>query len=226
MSKQPEKHTAKTIYSVLKERILNWDYIPGQRFTEKTLCDEFAVSRIPVREALSMLIDNGLVLKERNVGCSVRKLSVENIDHIYEMRTALELYAVEEFAFTPASSIKISDLKLEWEQHAKFPPDGAIDPIFWGDADERFHEGLVDLLENPVFSKAMHDANSQLRFLRVKNINTFDRLKTTCDEHLLILALIEQGRRSEARDRLRENILLGRNNVQASFKEALMKAFL
>ncbi|MDF7800352.1 GntR family transcriptional regulator [Pontiellaceae bacterium B1224] len=225
MSEQPQKHTAKSIYGVLKKRILDWEYIPGQRFTEKTLCEEFAVSRVPVREALSMLIDNGLVIKERNIGCSVRKLSVEDINHLYELRTALELYAIDVFAAKPEAAVKISDLKLEWMEHALFSEEGDIDPVFWSDADEHFHQTLVNMLENPALSKALHDVNAQLRFLRVKDITTFARLKRTCKAHLAILESIEQGKPTEARTQLHKNILMGRNNVQESFKKALVQAF-
>jgi DNA-binding GntR family transcriptional regulator len=222
MSEQPKKHTAKTIYTVLKKRILDWEYIPGQRFTEKTLCEEFAVSRVPVREALSMLIDKGLVIKERNVGCRVRKLSVEDINHLYELRIALELYAIEVFAATPAAALKVADLKMEWLEYALFSEEGDVDPVFWSAADERFHETLVDMLENPALSKALHDVNDQLRFLRMKDITTFTRLKRTCKAHLAILESIEQGKPSEARTRLHKNILMCRNNEQESFKERFL----
>ena len=49
------------IYNVLKQRIVDWGYPPGRRLIEDELCHEFGVSRVPVREALSMLEEKNLV---------------------------------------------------------------------------------------------------------------------------------------------------------------------
>ncbi len=225
MGKESLKHSAKTIYEVLKNRILSWESLPGQRITEQALCEEFKVSRVPVREALRMLIDTGLVDKVPNVGCRVRKLSVEDINQLYELRTALELYAVEVLAGMPDAMARIADLKAEWTAHSTRTEAGKPDPAFWRNADERFHETLVDSLANPVLSKALRDVNERIRFLRAKDITTLERLKNTCSAHMDILAAIEQGSPRKARKLLHQNILMGRSNVQESFKEALMKAY-
>lgn len=219
------KHTAKTICEALKHRILHLDYLPGYRFTEQALCSEFEVSRIPVREALSMLIDMGLVDKVRNVGCRVRKLSLEDIDHLYELRTALELYAVEALAALDDAADRIDAVMKEWVEHSTFDDNEPIEPAFWADADERFHETLVNALGNPVLSKALKDVNEQLRFLRLKDITSHERLARTCDKHLKILVAIRNHEPQAARKQLHENILMGKANVQESFKEALMAAY-
>jgi DNA-binding GntR family transcriptional regulator len=52
------------VFSVLKERIIHWEYAPGHRFTEEALCEEFGISRSPVREALRMLVENRLPTKD------------------------------------------------------------------------------------------------------------------------------------------------------------------
>jgi DNA-binding GntR family transcriptional regulator len=224
MRDKPQKYTAKSICAELKQRILNWEYIPGQRFTEQALCDEFRVSRIPVREALSMLIDTGLVKKKRNVGCQVRELTVEDINHLYELRTALELYAIEILTARPDAPECIADLKKEWADYAADAETVLIDPVYWSNADEHFHETLVASIDNPILYKALHDVNAQIRFLRVKDITSNDRLVRTCKAHAAILEAIESGSPAEARKRLHDNILMGRNNVHESFKKVLKQA--
>src|SRR3954469_2727411 len=86
------------IFGVLKARIIRWQYPPGYRLTEDTLCNEFGVSRIPVREALHMLVENALADRVPHRGCTVKQLNLEEIHELYEMRLALELYAVEQLA--------------------------------------------------------------------------------------------------------------------------------
>jgi len=48
-------HLGPQILRGLRERILSWHYPPGHHLAEKTLCEEFSASRIPVREALKAL---------------------------------------------------------------------------------------------------------------------------------------------------------------------------
>lgn len=225
MSKPLKKNTAKTICSVLKHRILHLEYLPGHRFTEQALCDEFKVSRIPVREALRMLIDMGLVDKVRNVGCRVRKLSLEDIDQIYELRLALELYAIEILSAREDSGSKVADLTARWEKYAKTDQSVVIDPEFWADADEHFHESLTNTLENQPLSTALHDVNERIRFLRLKDITTYDRLKRTCAKHLEILEAVRKHDSRVARKLLHENILMGKANVKDSFQEAILTAY-
>ena len=225
MSGPVKKHTAKTISAVLKYRILHLEYLPGHRFTEQAICDEFEVSRIPVREALSMLIDMGLVDKVRNVGCRVRKLTLEDIDQIYELRIALELYAIEILADREDSGSRVADLTAAWKIYAATDPSVPINPEFWADADEHFHESLVQTLDNKPFFNALHDVNERIRFLRLKDITSYERLERTCAKHLEILEAVAQHDGRAARKLLHENILMGKVNVKNSFEEAIIAAY-
>ncbi|MDQ2691396.1 MAG: GntR family transcriptional regulator, partial [Chloroflexota bacterium] len=58
MRELPSSTLSTDVFSTLKERIIRWEYAPGHRLTEERLCEEFGVSRSPVREALRMLVEN------------------------------------------------------------------------------------------------------------------------------------------------------------------------
>src|SRR5690606_8096834 len=64
-------HLSGQILAELRERVLNWRYPPGHHLGEVALCAEFSASRIPVREALRALAEQGLVEKVPNQGCFV-----------------------------------------------------------------------------------------------------------------------------------------------------------
>ena len=72
-------HLGKEILRSLRERILNWHYPPGRHLGEEMLCAEFSASRVPVREALRVLAEQGLVDKVPNQGCYVKQPDVEGI---------------------------------------------------------------------------------------------------------------------------------------------------
>ena len=67
----------------------------GQRVVEEELASKLNVSRGPVREALTLLSQEGLVHLERHRGATVAVLSLDGVDEIYSLRTALERLAAE-----------------------------------------------------------------------------------------------------------------------------------
>src|SRR4029077_5937351 len=84
-----------SLIATLKERIVTWRYPPEFRLTEDALCREFGVSRSPVREALRVLATTGYVRRTDTRGYAVRQVNVKEVEELYEVRLALELYVVE-----------------------------------------------------------------------------------------------------------------------------------
>ena len=69
---------------------------PGAPLVETALSERFDVSRGPLREALRQLIEEGLVVTVPYTGTHVAALSVEDVSEIYSLRTALEIFAIEQ----------------------------------------------------------------------------------------------------------------------------------
>ena len=67
----------------------------GQRLVEEELASNLKVSRGPVREALVLLSQEGLVHMEHHRGASVAQLNLDGVNEIYSLRTALERLAAE-----------------------------------------------------------------------------------------------------------------------------------
>jgi len=66
---------------------------PGQRLIELDLARRFAVSRVPLREALKTLEAQGIVAREQNRGVRIVELDDARIDRVCEVRAALETIA-------------------------------------------------------------------------------------------------------------------------------------
>ncbi len=84
-------------YARLRELILN-EYSPGQALSEQELANLVGVSRTPIREALFRLEKDGLVTIVPRRGPFVAALTVKDIHELFEVREALELYAVRRAA--------------------------------------------------------------------------------------------------------------------------------
>lgn len=102
-----KKSSIDRVYDVLKGRILNCEYKPGQLIFEKDIVEELKVSRTPVREALNILSGEGLVTIIPKRGVQVAPLSIKRTRQIYEIRKLLEPLSISQAIKT----IKPSDIE-------------------------------------------------------------------------------------------------------------------
>jgi DNA-binding GntR family transcriptional regulator len=217
-----EQNLSESIYVRLSERILRRDFLPGQRFTEEALCEEFGVSRSPVREALHMLAEGGLIEKRPKLGYSVRLLDFKEIDELYDLRLALEEFVVARICRQGMDEGKL-DLLLQWwsDLRDRLPETANLMPA----ADEEFHETLSTLVKNDALVKALHDIDRRIHFVRLADITSNDRAVATCLEHIELLGAIRDRDVDRALKVLRRNIEGGRSSVERAIKEALAHAY-
>jgi len=81
--------------SVLRERVIDGTYVPGQRILEAALQQEFGFSNGPIREALQVLVADGLAQRSPWQGVRVIELGQDEIVHLFELRSALLEHAAE-----------------------------------------------------------------------------------------------------------------------------------
>lgn len=75
---------------VLRDAILSHHFKPGQKLVERVLTEATGVSRTSVREALSQLQAEGLVMRVANKGMYVTRVTETEARQIYEMRSIIE----------------------------------------------------------------------------------------------------------------------------------------
>src|SRR5580765_7999038 len=78
----------------LRDAILRGALQPGEKIVEEQLCADFGISRAPLREALRLLGQQGLVEHLPRRGVRVTQLSARDIDELFTLRDALEQFAV------------------------------------------------------------------------------------------------------------------------------------
>jgi len=82
------------VHDRLRDEIISGRYPPGTRLNESQIAREFEISRIPVREALVRLRENGLVMKHDRRGMFVTELTLEERQKINSVRIILESEAL------------------------------------------------------------------------------------------------------------------------------------
>ncbi len=218
-----EANLSSDVCTRLSERILKWEYPPGYRLTEEELCAQFSVSRSPVREALGMLVERGLVDKKARQGYSVRRLDLREINELYDVRLVLELSVIERLCRKGLDEETIAGLERQWTEYRdNLPAMSATAAI----ADEEFHEILAREADNGVLSRMLGEVDKKIHFVRSADIVNPDRLRETCADHLEILSALRRRDKAAASEALARNIEWGRTNVEAAIKDALVRAHL
>ena len=78
------------IYRIIKDRILFLEYKPGQILNEKTLAEEFGVSRTPLREVLSRLVWAQLARILPRTGTMITEIEFQKMMHVFQIRFEIE----------------------------------------------------------------------------------------------------------------------------------------
>jgi DNA-binding GntR family transcriptional regulator len=131
----------------LREMIVTGALKPGQRLVEKQLCEHFAISRTPLREALKTLATEGLVRLLPNRSAVVAELDLAEIEALYDVTATLEIHAAS-LACAQASDAGIAEFgALHYAMVARFHA-GDLSAYF--DINQQVHRKLVELAGNPV----------------------------------------------------------------------------
>ena len=130
----------------LEEDIIFGRFAPGSRLVEDTLMQRYSASRHFVRQALFQLERQGIVLREKNIGATVRFYSAEEVRQIYEVREMLTRQAALMIALpAPASLIaQLSELQRQYCAQAD-----AQDLRGIHETNDAFHLALFSACGNP-----------------------------------------------------------------------------
>lgn len=82
-------------YTLITKMLMSSELIPGQKLSEQRIATACGISRTPVREAIRRLTEEGLLYQKPSSGTYVATLDRHHLTDAYEVRMALECFAVE-----------------------------------------------------------------------------------------------------------------------------------
>ena len=172
----------------IERMILAGEIATGEWLNESALSQRFGISRGPVREALRTLEESGLVRQEKNRGVFVRQISVEEANHIYDLREALDELIGRKVAVT-AEPRQIKELyalveKMEAAGHTN-------DLARYYSLNLRFHDVLAQFTGNRSLITAYRRLINELHLFRLRGLAQFGGLQTSNEEHRKIVKAIE-----------------------------------
>ncbi|MGQ9630635.1 MAG: GntR family transcriptional regulator [bacterium] len=183
------------VYQIIRQRILDNVYEPGEKLTLEQFVGEFGISRTPVKEAFDRLQTEGLVRIFPQRGTYVAELSTKEIRDIFDARIMFETYAVEEFIenFTPERR-----RRLERYMEA-LSREGAEEK----DTDLEFHRYLVESSGNDDLIKLYDILAAKIRFVLIYHDAN---ARVTREEHDRIIRSILARDVAGAKEALREHL--------------------
>lgn len=190
-----------TAYEVLKEWIITLRLPPGTPLREDVLAEKIGVSKTPLRAALVELIRDELVESEPYKGSRVALLGPQSLRPIFQMREALEGYAIATFAreSTPEQREELIDID---RRRAVAAERGDLEAAAALDA--RFHTYPVDVLDNSYMSKVINnvaDHRRRLRHVLDASVHPID-----ANDHGRLLTALADGDARAAQDAVIDGI--------------------
>lgn len=188
--------TAEMIADRLREAIMRGHLAPGAQLGEADLAARFEVSRGPVREAMQRLVSEGLLYSIRNRGIFVIELADADVVDIYRARTAIEGGALD----------LILQGRREIAYEALAPSVAAMvahaesgDTVGVSDADQAFHEALMDSAGSPRLVRAARTLLIETRMCLGALQTTYPDLREQAREHVELREVIGTGPARRAR---------------------------
>jgi DNA-binding GntR family transcriptional regulator len=167
------------VYERLRSDIAHGRIAPGQRLSEQGIAEALGVSRTPVREALSQLMSDGLLVALGR-GYAAPDLTPANIDDIYEMRLLLEP-PIGRHAASQASHDQVVALRRAIDDEAATA--GDADPDGFIDANLRYREALFATCPNSRLAWCASLFNDQIRRVMLMTLGPAENRRTTVEFH-------------------------------------------
>ncbi|TRW82430.1 GntR family transcriptional regulator [Mycolicibacterium sp. 018/SC-01/001] len=176
----------------LRDAILSGQLEPGEKIIEEQLCADLGISRAPLREALRLLAQQGLVEHLPRRGSRVAAWSPRDILQLFELRFVLERHAIE-----TALPLTDPDSQLAPIRSALRRMDSARDALDRDDAHREFHAAVVTLADNRQLDIALAPILLKLQLPMAKNLREEAQQHGDpadgVDRHRAILAALESN---------------------------------
>lgn len=150
------------IRDTLRTRIFEGHYPAGTRLIERDLAAEFGVSRLPVREALRMLRQEGLIEDRLPKGAVVRGLSDKDVRDLFAVRLALEVLA-SRLAAQCATNDDLERLEALLDRAAEALARGSV--LEAHRANNEFHDLITQIADNGFLKSALEPLQGQMHWL-------------------------------------------------------------
>jgi DNA-binding GntR family transcriptional regulator len=187
--------TAGRVADILRDRIAEGYFAPGDRLPEDEIGRALAVSRNTLREAFRLLTHERLLVHEMNRGVFVRRLTVDDVMDLFRLRRLLECAAVSAVGSHGLRGSRAADLSAL--RDAVKAGRNAARRRRWqdlGTANIRFHQAIGALAGSPRVDEVMRGLLAELRLVFHAMADPRRFHEPYLDRNVEILQALEAGK--------------------------------
>ena len=171
-------------YDKIQDLIVEGAFVPGQKLKIQELKERFNVGQSPIREALSRLINSGLVEAFENKGFRVAQISEEEILDIYRTYTQIELLALKQAMELGDDAWEASIVAALHHLSLAETKSATIDYATWSERNYAFHVALISGCLSPLLMQIRADIYRRFdRYCQLAFRQTKNRLDANHEEH-------------------------------------------
>lgn len=214
------RSTGEVIAQTLKEMIHEAEFEPGQQLVQENIARMFGVSRVPVRDALQILINMGIAVNIPRRGVIVRPFSRKLLDELFEVRKVLEGAAIQKAirGATPELIESLNELIRKQSEALK-----TVDVKQNEKLDDEFHRVLYKSIDN----RTLHELifNNWERIKQARSSSTVDPkhgkqwISKSIERHNKVIQALRKEDESLAYQVIVENIESSRQEITMSLEE-------
>lgn len=189
---EPRTIERRSLHHELVERIrpliVESQLVPGSKVPEKDLCEQFNVSRTPLREALKVLAAEGLVRLEPNRGAWVTSVTIEEVNEVFPILTVLEALSGELACnlITDAEILEVRQLHNNMMQSYR---DRDLAAYF--KTNQEIHRAILLAARNDTLTNSCQALTARMQRARYVANMSEERWSKAVSEHEQIIKMLE-----------------------------------
>ena len=204
LTPNPRRSTVEYIADELRAAVMSGRLEPGEQLGEADLAEHFSVSRGPLREAMQRLVSEGILHAITNRGVFVSELTIDDVRDVYRTRSVIERGALEVVLVEGRRGQTADELEeVVGRMRAAAAQD---DGPGVSDADQHFHEALVEASGSPRLIRAMRTLLVETRMCLGELRTTYADLDTQVDEHGALTEAIREATPARAKAALQAHL--------------------
>jgi DNA-binding GntR family transcriptional regulator len=188
-------------YRFVRDRILSGELSAKTRLNPSKIADRLGISRMPVREALRQLDAEGLVTMRPNRAAFVSSLSAEEVEDLFQIRSALEVmavgYAVQHLTDDDLAELVALQDRMDRTRSNKHE---------WLKRHEDFHQAICNVAPRKRLALEVKRIRLAIRPYLLAYMKIFDHVEMPGLEHTSLIDALASRDMKRAQEAMRQHV--------------------
>ncbi|WP_375595243.1 GntR family transcriptional regulator [Algihabitans albus] len=213
-------------YGRIKELVVNARFRPGEQLQINELSEELDLSPTPVREALSRLLAEDLIVGVPNRGFFCKQLDVEELRALYEFAFVVLKHSLRFGLEAAKEERRFEEFRFDDDEITTGTPNQKDSHDLLARRIERLYVTIAALSRNPLMVSCIRGFNDKSHYMRVMDLSSEGHLGQIRPELTRLVSNLRAGKTADAVKQLDRLHQRKHENLPLLAREGLARAFL